>query len=175
MFCEVAASKGFAILWISMALVGELFYRNPDTFKNPLISVTYIIGCLSVFILSGTVFILYYMNPTYNSWIYKSNPKYPTAKMVKFEIIQTLKGIGVAVICPCFAIYGSTRNMLSGYCGDPDNIGITGHLLQVAVIIAFTDFTEYAYHWIGHRYKAMWEIHKHVSYLFICITLITDT
>jgi sterol desaturase/sphingolipid hydroxylase (fatty acid hydroxylase superfamily) len=78
---------------------------------------------------------------------------------VRKEIVQSLKGVAVGVLCPVFAIY-STRPVLGlqsqGYCGDPHGLGWQGHLLQVAVIIGFTDFVEYGYHWVGHYFHFMW-------------------
>ena len=72
------------------------------------------------------------------------------------EIFQSLKGVIVGVLCPVFAIMGAKSGWSQGYCGDPHGVGWKGHLLQVLIIIGFSDFVEYAYHWIGHRYHAMW-------------------
>ena len=71
--------------------------------------------------------------------------------------------MGVGVLCPVFVIYASSRDIpgIHGYCGDPNQIGIYGHFLQMLIIIGFSDFVEYAYHWVGHRYTAMWDVHKH--------------
>jgi sterol desaturase/sphingolipid hydroxylase (fatty acid hydroxylase superfamily) len=79
---------------------------------------------------------------------------------VRKEIVQSLKGVAVGVLCPVFSIWASTRPVLGlqlqGYCGDPERIGWQGHMLQVAVIIGFSDFVEYGYHWFGHRFHFMW-------------------
>jgi hypothetical protein len=63
--------------------------------------------------------------------------------------------------CPAFALWASYRGMSRGYCGDPNHVGIVGHLFQTLVIIGFSDFTEYGYHWLGHYFHFMWNIHKH--------------
>ena len=45
------------------------------------------------------------------------------------EIVQSLKGVAVGVLCPVFAIYASTRPVLGvqqltqGYCNDPHGVG----------------------------------------------------
>lgn len=63
--------------------------------------------------------------------------------------------------CPAFALWASYRSMSKGYCGDPHHVGVLGHWLQTLVIIGFSDFTEYGYHWLGHYFHFMWSIHKH--------------
>lgn len=121
------------------------------------------LGAISVLILSGSAFYLYYAKPSYNTWLRKSNPKYPSPEIVRKEILQSLKGVAVGVLCPVFAIYATRSELfgVKGYCGDPNSIGVGGHIMQIALIIAFSDFTEYAYHWLGHRYHFMWDVHKH--------------
>lgn len=126
---------------------------------------TSLLGAFSVLVLSGMVFLPFYGRPTFEKWQYKMNPKFPSAQLVRKEIAQSLKGVAVGVLCPVFAIYASTRTVFGvrtqGYCGDPHNIGLQGFLIETAIIIAFSDFVEYAYHWIGHRYHFMWNVHKH--------------
>lgn len=58
-------------------------------------------------------------------------------------------------------MFASANNYLHGYCGDPYNYGWFGHLKQVVIIIVFSDFIEYFYHYLGHRYSTLWNIHKH--------------
>ena len=51
-----------------------------------------------------------------------------------------------------------------GYCGAVylnKDIIAQPFLVQAVVIFFFTDLYEYAYHWIGHRYSILWNIHKH--------------
>jgi Delta7-sterol 5-desaturase len=139
MLCEISQQYGPGAVWLTLS----------------------ILGAFATIGLSGSVFLPYYAYPTYEKWTRKSNPKYPTPAFVRKEIIQSLKGVAIGVICPAFALWASSHGMSKGYCGDPHNVGILGHVGQTLIIIGFTDFTEYAYHWLGHRYHSMWDIHKH--------------
>mmetsp|Transcript_14353 Transcript_14353/g.21507 ORF Transcript_14353/g.21507 Transcript_14353/m.21507 type:complete len:292 (+) Transcript_14353:116-991(+) len=139
MLCEISSQYGFLAVWLSMSLL----------------------GVVSVLTLSGAVFLPFYAYPSYEKWVRKSNPKFPSPELVRKEIIQSLKGVAIGVVCPAFALYASYSGMLHGYCGDPHGVGVSGHLLQTLVIIGFSDFVEYAYHWLGHRYHTMWNVHKH--------------
>lgn len=139
MLCDIGSSYGFVGLWVALSVM----------------------GLTSMLLLSTALFIPYYIYPTFESWQYKSNPKYPSPALIRKEIIFMCKGLSVATICPAFTLVASQWGWSNGYCGDPHNIGWQGHLLQMVIIFAFTDFVEYGYHWIGHRYKVMWSIHKH--------------
>jgi len=143
MLCEISEEYGFVAVWAALTAL----------------------GAAAVLVLSGVVFVPYYGHPTYEVWQYKCNPKFPSPELVRKEIVQSLKGVAVGVLCPAFSIYTATRPVLGvqsmGYCNDPEGIGWQGHLVQVAIIIGFTDFVEYAYHWIGHYFHFMWDVHKH--------------
>lgn len=143
MLCEIGEEHGFLALWAAMS----------------------VLGAISVLVLSSVVFVPFYGRPTFEKWQYKSNPKFPSPQLVRKEIVQSLKGVAVGVLCPAFAIYAANRSVLGvrtyGYCNDPNNIGWEGHLVQAAIIIAFSDFVEYGYHWIGHYFHFMWNVHKH--------------
>lgn len=139
MLCEIAENYGYFALWLTLS----------------------ILGAIATITLSSIVFIPFYCYPTYEKWTRKSNPKFPTPALVRKEIIQSLKGVAIGVLCPAFTLYSSSKGMSKGYCGDVNNVGIQGHFIQTLIIIAFTDFVEYAYHWLGHRYAIMWNVHKH--------------
>jgi len=66
---------------------------------------------------SGFIFWKYYANPTYETWTYKSNPKYPSAEIVRDEIIQMTKGVAVGITCPALSIWLATRGQSQAYCG----------------------------------------------------------
>jgi lathosterol oxidase len=34
-------------------------------------------------------------------------------------------------------------------------------LVQALIIFGFTDLFEYTYHWLGHRFAALWSVHRH--------------
>lgn len=125
MLCEIGENYGYLAVWVTLSLL----------------------GALATITFSSVVFIPYYAYPTYEKWTRKCNPKYPSPALVRKEIIQSLKGVAIGVLCPAFALYSSSKGLSQGYCGDPKNIGIIGHFFQTLIIIGFTDFTEYAYHW----------------------------
>lgn len=125
MLCEIGENYGYFAVWMTLSLL----------------------GAVATITLSSAVFIPYYAYPTYEKWTRKCNPKYPSPALVRKEIIQSLKGVAIGVLCPAFALYSSSKGLSHGYCGDPNNIGIFGHFMQTLIIIGFTDFTEYGYHW----------------------------
>jgi len=139
MLCEIGGQYGFFAVWITMT----------------------VLGFVSVIFLSTIVFIPYYVRPTYEMWVMKCNPKFPSPAWIKKEIVHMSKGLAVATLCPAFTLFASFAGLSNGYCGDPHNIGLKGFLWETVVIILLTDFFEYSYHWIGHRFKFFWEIHKH--------------
>lgn len=119
-----------------------------------------VLGLLSMIVLSGALFYPYYVKPTFTRWQLKNNPRFPQPATVKKEIIHMCKGLGVATLCPAFTLMASKWGMSQGYCGSGN--GDTPSLfLQAAIIFFFTDLYEYVYHWLGHRFTALWGIHKH--------------
>jgi lathosterol oxidase len=67
---------------------------------------------------------------------------------------------------PASTLFASEFGFSKGYCGDKYDIGFTGFLYQTIIILCFTDFVEYCYHWLGHRYNFFWIIHKHHHHFF---------
>src|SRR5689334_2670216 len=51
-------------------------------------------------LMSGTLFRRYYDRPTFETWQRKSNPSYPPPAMVRREVLQMLKGVYTAALCP---------------------------------------------------------------------------
>ena len=136
MLCEIADGYGFIAVWATLTLL----------------------GFLTMGVLSASVFIPLYGRPTIETWKYKCNPKFPSPKLVRKEIIHTLKGLWVATLVPAYAL---TAPWTKSYCGNPEGLDALGWAMQAAFIICFTDFVEYGYHWLGHRYGFWWSIHKH--------------
>lgn len=137
MLCEIGTNNGIFVLWLAMT----------------------VLGLISMVVLSGSIFYPYYMNPTFERWQMKNNPKFPSALLVKKEIIHMCKGLSVATLCPAFTLMASKWGISHGYCGHNPNA--SSLLVQAVVIFVFTDFAEYAYHWIGHRFAFFWSIHRH--------------
>eukprot|EP00928_Gymnodinium_smaydae_P054013 TRINITY_DN37865_c0_g1_i1.p1 TRINITY_DN37865_c0_g1~~TRINITY_DN37865_c0_g1_i1.p1 ORF type:complete len:338 (+),score=67.81 TRINITY_DN37865_c0_g1_i1:72-1016(+) len=115
---------------------------------------------ISVFAFSGSVFYYYYAKPTYEKWRYKINPKYPSPQDIRLEIQQTLKGLVAAALCPALSLYLAQHNMSQAYCG----VGERGWgylIISFFVSWIVADFLEFAYHYMGHSFTAMWDVHKH--------------
>lgn len=176
MLCEIGTQYGFVALWVTLT----------------------VLGLLSMLVLSGLLFWPYYYAPTFERWVLKTNPAFPSPALVKKEIIHMCKGLSVATLCPAFTLMMSKWGMSHGYCGlnphqssssensflttNSTNAGFGGNntfassanhasstaspfveslLFQAVLIFFFTDFYEYAYHWIGHRFATFWAIHRH--------------
>jgi Delta7-sterol 5-desaturase len=146
LLCEIGNQYGFVAIWITLT----------------------VLGFVTMMALSSLVFYPLYCKPTFEAWVYKSNPKFPSPALVKKEIIHTTKGLVIATLIPAFAITHSDYQLgpfkLQGYCGmgEPMNGSLVQELLfETVVIVAFSEFFEYAYHWLGHYFLFMWSIHKH--------------
>jgi lathosterol oxidase len=113
---------------------------------------------MSLFLLSGGVFHRYYWNPTFEQWQRKSNPKFPTAEMVRGEIYHMLKGAAVGVMCPVVSLWMSANGHFKGYCGFPH--GASWEIFMFFFIWFFTDFFEFSYHKLGHTKAFFWMQHK---------------
>ena len=139
MLCEIEASGSFFTTWLTLTLLG---------FSSQLL-------------MSGSCFYAYYMRPTFSSWQYKSNPKYPPPTMVRDEIIQMVKGLCSATLCPAASLYLARHGYSKGYCGITEEYG-WGYL-SVTFLLTWilSDFYEFFYHHLGHRFGTFWEQHKH--------------
>mmetsp|Transcript_1075 Transcript_1075/g.1371 ORF Transcript_1075/g.1371 Transcript_1075/m.1371 type:complete len:286 (+) Transcript_1075:2-859(+) len=119
-------------------------------------------GVAIVMGLAVPLFIKYYVNPTYEMWRWKTNPKFPSADMVKVEIIKSVKGAFLATFAPALSTYLSRSNSeyTRGYCGldEKHDLFYTAKMFFFTWIIS--DFYEFFYHWLGHTYDALWEQHK---------------
>lgn len=142
MLCEIGTQYGFVFLWVTFT----------------------VLGLISMVVLSGSLFYPYYVKPTYEKWVYKSNPKFPSPLLVKREIIHMCKGLIVATVCPTFTLMATKWGISHGYCGmeyTGSNVFVLPLWAQVILIFAFTDLYEYAYHKLGHTVSFFWDIHRH--------------
>jgi sterol desaturase/sphingolipid hydroxylase (fatty acid hydroxylase superfamily) len=141
MFCEIAEEYGFIAVWVAFTSA----------------------GLLSMGLLSTLVFIPLYAKPSMEIWRYKCNPVFPSTLLVKKEIIHTVNGLVVATMIPAFALVVGSSNASGltthGYCSKGEPIDWKRMGLETIIIVGFTDLTEYIYHHLGHRFKALWSIH----------------
>lgn len=113
--------------------------------------------------MSFALFYPYYVTPTYERWVYKSNPRFPSPLSVKKEIIQMCKGLVVATFCPALTLYLSQKGYSNGYC----SLSTSAHphafswYTQSIIIFLFTDLYEYLYHYLGHVSIFFWDTHRH--------------
>jgi len=137
MLCEIQTWGNFLSTWLILSIA----------------------GLVAMFIMSGSLFWKYYMNPTFESWRYKSNPKYPEPEKVRDEILLMLKGLYSSTFCPALALFLSQHGYSQAYCG-VENYGV-GYLIGSFFFTwIFTDFWEFYYHRQGHTRVAFWNNHR---------------
>ena len=124
------------------------------------------LGVVAVFTMSGSVFASYYLRPTYSQWRRKLNPSYPPADAVRSEVLQTLKGLLTATICPAASLALAQRGLSQAYCGLPAGHTAAEQVLAFFAIWVVCDFYEWGYHWLGHSAPFFWSQHRphHVFY-----------
>ena len=132
-----------------------------------------LLGLLSVAVLSGSGFYLCYAAPTFDTWQRKTNPRYPSPEKVRDEIVQMVKGLWAATLCPAFTLWLSQRGYSQAYCSldgvhAPHNYAATADTTSLRyltfsflVIWVGSDFFEFFYHRLGHVAHAAWAVHKH--------------
>lgn len=118
-----------------------------------------VVAVVSVFSTSGPLFYWYYCKVTFEKWQQKSNPKFPSVEKVRDEIIQMLKAVACAAICPALSVYLAVHGYSKAYCGMGPSIW--HHVAEFVGILLVSDFWEFLYHFCGHRYKILWEQHRH--------------
>ena len=139
MLCEIALGGNFMTTWACLT----------------------VLGLVSQMIMSGACFVKYYVRPTYEMWRWKTNPEYPTPAMVRDEIVQMLKGLVAATLCPTLSLWLSKHGRSQGFCGLSEQYGVGYHVFLFCAIWVGVDFFEYWYHHLGHRFTALWAVHKH--------------
>ena len=157
-FCH----KGYlSTLPYPLSAVGESFVASWAAFVSA--------ALLAVLFTSGPLFYKYYWPSqiTFEKWQYKTNPKFPSPEKVRDEIIQTLKGLGAAALAPAASVYAARHGWSKAYCGSApaDNpLGLSSvnyHVVTCISVVLISDFWEFYYHYLGHKYKFFWEQHKH--------------
>jgi len=113
---------------------------------------------ISIFLFSGTLFVWSYMYPTYEKWLRKTNPVYPSPELVRGEIFHMFKGALVGVICPTVSLWMSAHGYFQGYCGMKH--GLAYEFFVFVFIWIFVDFYSWAYHQLGHTRPFWWLQHK---------------
>jgi Delta7-sterol 5-desaturase len=110
-------------------------------------------------LMSGTLFLRYYDRPTFETWQRKSNPAYPQPSMVRREVLQMLKGVFTAALCPAIALHLVDSGWSMAYAGLGDYS--FGYLVFTFFVVWIgSDFYEFAYHRIGHTVGFWWKQHK---------------
>lgn len=109
--------------------------------------------------MSALVFRRYYVSPTFERWRLKVNPAYPSAAMVRREVLVMIKGLLTATICPALSLHLVDRGWSKAYAG------LGGHSAGYMVFTFFvmwigTDFYEFFYHRLGHITRWGWKEHK---------------
>jgi lathosterol oxidase len=146
MLCELhdVFGSNFLFTWALLSLLG--------------------IGAVAFF--SGSVFLAYYAWPNYDQWRRKINPEYPSAEKVRSEVLQTLKGLAVATICPALSLYLAQHGQSKAFCGVTKQYGLGYNLLSFLVIWVVADFYEFFYHYLGHKFSLLWSQHKAHHHFF---------
>lgn len=144
---------------------------------------THLLGGILPWNLRCSVFLTYYAKPTFEQWQRKTNPAYPPPEKVRDEILQTLKGLVTATICPALALFLAQHGGSQAYCGVGEH-GWSYLLVSFLASWIFVDFyggcacplpslrgteelppvgaaaAEFYYHHLGHVYPFFWEQHK---------------
>jgi len=140
MLCEIGLASNFWITWATLTVIGFFMIVN----------------------MAAIIFYYFYQHPTYDRWRRKSNPKYPPAEMVRSEIVQMMKGMMTATLCPSLSLFLAQHGMSKAYCGTNDGqYGWGYHLFSFLLIWISVDFFEFFYHRIGHITTFGWTQHKH--------------
>lgn len=87
--------------------------------------------------------------------------------MVRSEWYKSAKGVITVTLCPTLALYMTKHGLSHAYCGFR---GWQYELAQFIFVFFAVDFFEWGWHWLGHYYDVLWEIHRpHVSVLGQCM------
>jgi lathosterol oxidase len=144
MLCEIAKSTdSFLLTWLALTLI-------------TLISVTS---------MSGYLFLRFYVHRSFDSWQFKTNPKYPAPEMVRDEVLQMLKGVAAATLTPTISLWLTRSGYSHAYCGVGDH-GVAWLVVSFFMVWLISDFFEFYYHRLGHITDWGWLQHKyhHVFY-----------
>lgn len=70
-----------------------------------------------------------------------------------------LQGLIFSTICPSLIIYLTKNNIGYGYC-NYNNYSYNWLFISFIIIWFLSDFYEWLYHYLGHYYSFMWNLHK---------------
>lgn len=118
-----------------------------------------VLAFVMTMVMSGTLFYIYYHRPSFESWQRKSNPAFPEPSMVRREVLQMLKGIYTATLCPAIALHLVDAGWSKAYGGLGGRS--VGYLVFTFFVIWIgSDLYEFAYHRLGHTKDFAWKQHK---------------
>lgn len=110
-------------------------------------------------VMSGSLFYVYYARPSYERWQRKTNPEFPPPAIVRREVLQMLKGVYTAAICPALALHLVDLGWSRAY-GGLGGYGWGYLVVSFFVVWIGSDFYEWAYHRLGHKRALWWKQHK---------------
>ena len=119
-----------------------------------------LLATIFIFVSSGSLFLIYYVNPTFEMWQRKTQAEFPTVHMVRDEILQMLKGMGTATLCPAASLWMADRGYSKAYCIEDGNFSISSLILQFMCVWIISDGFEFLYHYCGHYFSLLWKAHK---------------
>jgi len=119
-----------------------------------------VLAFILIMIMSGGIFLRYYVNPTYDQWRRKSNPNFPSPEIVRSEILQMIKGMGTASLAPAMALYLTKIGKTQAYCGS-GGYSFAYNCFTFVLVWVISDFWEFYYHRIGHTTRIGWQQHKY--------------
>ena len=100
------------------------------------------LGVAAILAFSGSVFLAYYIAPTYEQWRRKINPAFPAPDVVRAEVLQTLKGLVTATVCPAASLYLAQHGRSKAYCGVSAEHGVGEHVLAFFAVWVLSDLYE---------------------------------
>jgi lathosterol oxidase len=138
MLCEIARHGNFFTTWAVLTLL----------------------ALAATMAMSAWIFRRYYWAPTIETWRKKSSPNYPSPELVRREVLQMLKGLVTATICPALALTLSQHGWGHAYCGVGER-GVGWLVISFFAVWLGTDLFEFAYHRVGHVWRFAWKEHRH--------------
>ncbi|KAF8820124.1 putative C-5 sterol desaturase [Cardiosporidium cionae] len=136
--CEIFAGRSLPEIWFGLYAMAFFFVNG----------------------LSTVYFYFLYWNPTYKTWVKKSNPAYPKAAKIREEIFQMNKGLVMAALPPALSLWLSHTHFSYGYCGFSAT-SFKEELIHQLWYLIFLDFIEFFYHYGTHVNHWLWKLHKY--------------
>jgi Delta7-sterol 5-desaturase len=137
MLCQVAERGSFLVTWVVLS----------------------VLALVMTMAMSGLIFYRWYWRPSFAQWQRKSNPEFPAPGMVRREVLQMVKGLLTATLCPALSLHLVKSGWSKAYCGVGER-GVGYLILTFFVLWIGTDFFEFYYHRLGHITRLGWKEHK---------------